>query len=80
MMWNDGMGWGGWTAMILVMLAFWALVIFGLIAAFGKPGDRKQDARASDQDPQAILRARYARGEIDDDKFRVRQETLRANE
>lgn len=33
MWWDDGMGWGGWTAMTLVMLAFWALVILGLIAA-----------------------------------------------
>lgn len=42
MWWNDGMGWGGWTAMIVVMVAFWALVIFGLMATFGSPGEGKQ--------------------------------------
>ena len=80
MWWNDGMGWGGWTAMIVVMLAFWALVIFGLMAAFGRPGEGKQQTRAPGPDPQDILRERFARGEIEADEFHARQKALRTHE
>ena len=80
MWWNDGMGWGGWTAMIVVMLAFWALVIFGLMAAFGRTGEDKQQTRTPDLDPQDILRERFARGEIDAEEYHARQATLRTHE
>ncbi len=80
MWWNDGMGWGGWTAMIVVMVAFWALVIFGLMATFGSPGEGKQQTRTPDMDPQDILRKRFARGEIGADEYDVRRETLRTHE
>ena len=38
MWWNDGMGyamgWGGWVLMTVVMVAFWGLVIVGIVALF----------------------------------------------
>ena len=39
MMWNyDGMGWAGWLVMAVTALAFWALVVFAVVALFrGKP-------------------------------------------
>ena len=77
MWWNDGMGWGGWTAMILVMLTFWGLVIFGLVAVFGGTGEGKEKTRTPDLDPQHILRERFARGEIDADEYHTRHDLLK---
>ena len=39
MWWNNGMDWGsmgggGWVVMMVVMLAFWALVVGGVVALF----------------------------------------------
>lgn len=80
MWWNDGMGWGGWTAMAVIMVAFWALVIFAFMAAFGHTGEGKQQTPTPNLDPQAMLRERFARGEIDADEFDVRKKALRAHE
>lgn len=78
MWWNNGMGWGGWIVMTLTMVAFWSLVVFGVVAIFR--GDR--DARSAPQqprerDPMQILDERFARGEIDVDEYHARQEGLR---
>lgn len=80
MWWNDDMSWGGWTAMIVLMLAFWALVIFGLMTVFGQRDGGKQQTRPPSSDPQEILRERFARGEIDADDYHARQEVLRTHE
>ena len=33
--WYDhGSGWGGWIAMMLIMVVFWGLVIFAVVALF----------------------------------------------
>ena len=43
MMWGNGMGWGGWLLMTLTTVAFWAVVVFGIVALFrgsGGPGPR----------------------------------------
>lgn len=84
-----GFGWGydggfGILAVIgiLLMVAFWGLIIVGLVLGIrwliradrssrlpGGPG-------AAADDPLEILRQRYARGEIDDDEFERRRKTL----
>ena len=76
--WNNGMGWGGWIVMTLIMVAFWSVVVFAVVAIFR--GDR--DARSGPQqsrgrDPMQILDERFARGEIDVDEYRARQQVLR---
>lgn len=57
---HDGMGWGGWLLMTLAMVAFWALVVFAIVALFrgAAPG-------AARPTPEQILDERLARGEID---------------
>jgi putative membrane protein len=78
MYWNDGLGWGGWILMTLVMLAFWALVIFGIVAVFrGLSGNGQSATPRQDRDPQRILDERFARGEIDADEYHARQQVLR---
>lgn len=76
MMWGYGTGWGGWVLMTLVMVVFWALVIFGIVALFrgpARPGPCRADAGG---DAQRILDERFARGEIDADEYRSRQSLL----
>ena len=78
MWWNDGMGWGGWIGMTLLMVAFWSLVVFGVIAIFR--GDRESSSsRAPLQvDPLGILDERFARGDIEAEEYNARRDALRA--
>ena len=57
---HDGMGWGGWLLMTLAMVAFWALVIFAVVALF-----RSDAPGAVRRTPEQFLDERFARGEID---------------
>jgi len=68
-----GMGWFGGIFMIL----FWAVVIVGIIFAVrylttGKKGVGERSAR----DPLEILQERYAKGEIDTEKFEEMKRVL----
>jgi len=44
---HDGMGWGGWIIMTVAMVAFWALVVFAVLALFRtqRPGGSTPDRR-----------------------------------
>ena len=83
MMWDYGMGWGGWLVMSVLMVAFWAAVVFGIIALFRRssggnsPFDRQ--VAASEEDAVQVLQVRFARGEIDEQEYRSRLAVLRAN-
>jgi putative membrane protein len=77
MMWGYGTGWGGWLLMTLIMVAFWALVIFGIVALFRgpvRPGPRRADGGGGDA--QRILDERFARGEINAEEYHSRQSLL----
>lgn len=71
MWWWHGSVWG-WFTMMLVMLAFWGLVIWAVVAVArgGRP-------TASTADPEAVLAGRFAAGEIDEHEYRARVATLR---
>ena len=74
---QDGAGWGGWLLMTLAMVAFWALVVFAVVALFRdnqRSGGSPQDPR----DPKQILDERFARGEIDEDEYHARSSVLRS--
>jgi putative membrane protein len=74
MMWGwDDAGWAGWLFMSLMMLIFWgglAAVVVWLI--------RQPRPSAGDPKPSAtqILEERFARGEIDEEEFEKRRNTL----
>ena len=74
---HDGMGWGGWIVMTVAMVAFWALVVFAVLALFRtqRSGGSIPDRRDSMQ----ILDERFARGEIDEDEYHARSSVLRAS-
>jgi putative membrane protein len=67
--------WGaGGLVMMLMMLAFWGLVIAGLVIGLrwltGKRGHHHRDEAGE------ILRQRYARGEINKQEFETRKRDL----
>ena len=86
MWWNNGtdwggMGWGGmgagtWVVMSLLMLAFWALVVFGVIALFRSGKTSDSDGGAPSSPPQQLLDDRFARGEIDAEEDQARKGLL----
>ena len=64
-----GPGWFGWW-MPLAWLVFLVLVVAGVVLLLRRPeGDGRSDARR-------ILEERFARGEIDEEEYRRRLETL----
>ena len=81
--WGPGWGphhpmdwtWGAWgIGMMLMMVAFWVLVIAGIVVAIRwltGPTRRPRHDRALQ-----ILRERYARGEIDKQEFDARRRDL----
>lgn len=81
---TDGVGAGGWIAMILMMVMFWGLVIFAGVMIFrgtttgrGVNDRTSLDRAPSHRDPVDILDERFARGELDSDEYEMRKAVLR---
>jgi len=72
----DNVGWGGWLAMALVMVAFWGLVVLAVVALFrgGARGSRTDGADTAD--PRRILDERLARGDIQIEEYAARKHAL----
>jgi putative membrane protein len=72
--WNGEWNWAAWIAMLVSMLAFWGIIAWGLVAIArrGDPWGRDRGA-----DPEAILKQRFARGEIDAEEYERCREVLR---
>ena len=65
--------------MTLAMVAFWALVVFAVVALFrGTAAAPGGPTGRTGADPMEILDERFARGEIDDDEYHARTRRLRA--
>ena len=71
---HDGMGWGGWLLMTLAMVAFWALVVFAVVALF-----RSDAPGAVRRTPEQFLDERFARGEIDAAEYEARRDVLHSD-
>lgn len=86
MMSGCSMGWSwGWGLVgILGMIAFWAaiIVVIGLVVrGFGRSGRTSVTSpRPEDDRAMAVLRDRYARGEIDHQEYEERRRRLVDNE
>ncbi len=77
MMWGwYGWSWWGWLLMVMGMAVFWGLVIWAVAAIFRGPG--RTWWRADRPDPEQILAERFAMGEIDEDEYLRRLQTLRS--
>lgn len=79
--WTNGMGWGGWVLMVLLMAAFWGVVLVGVVALFRTVGTGRQLPCGTDAtsrpSAKTILDERFARGEIDAEEYRIRRDQLR---
>ena len=76
MMWGwNGWSWWGALLMMFSMVAFWGLLIWGIVALFRRPGD----GRSERPDPERILAERFAAGEIDEEEYHRRLATLRSS-
>ena len=75
---GGGMGWGGWLAMGLFMVAFWGLVVVGIVLLVRNLGHRHEETPTPPGPPAAmrILDERFARGEIDADEYSRRRHLL----
>lgn len=75
-----GYGWnaGGWVVMGVMMLLFCAAVILLIVFLVRAPrGEHHTPPSTFDDDPERILRQRFARGEIDESDYVARLEVLR---
>lgn len=72
--WNAWMGWGSGLG-VLVMLLLLGLTIAAAIALTRALLPRSGAPRGDD-DASTVLRARFARGEIDEDEYSARRATL----
>jgi len=71
MMWDwSGSSWWWWFVMSGGMVLFWGFVAWVVLQA-------ARSDRASADGSEAILAARFARGEIDAEEYRQRLEVLR---
>jgi putative membrane protein len=73
----QGWGVGMWIVMAIAMVIFWAIVIFGIVALVRYLGHSHDASSTPTSDPEAILRERFARGEVDEEQFRKSLGTLR---
>lgn len=83
---GHGMGGWGYGLMTLSFIVFWGLVIVAivlLVRHFGRPGEQAGSFRppespaATKSTAEQLLSERYARGEIDDEEYQRRLNTLR---
>jgi len=74
---HDGGWWGWWLLMSLSMLAFWALVIVGLVALVNWSGGKREADGGARETPEQTLARRLASGEIDQEQYRALRDELR---
>ncbi len=79
-MWGhmDGAGWGiTGMGMVLSMLLFWGLVVAAVAVVVRiLAGSRNAGTHQKEKSPLDILKERYARGEIERDKFMQQKQDL----
>lgn len=71
---HGGWGWGWMTLMMIVMVLFWAAVIFGIVWLVRSATDRRPEPRT--ESPLDVLDRRFAEGEISEEDYRARRQVL----
>jgi putative membrane protein len=73
---SGGWGWGWWVLMTFAMIAFWAVLIYGLLwlVRSGRSGDERRSA--APEPPKEIVKRRLAQGEISLDEYESLVEAL----
>jgi putative membrane protein len=68
MFYMHNLGWGWWLVMSLGMVAFWALVIYGVVWLLRGVGAQRPQQPPAER-PQEILKRRVAQGEISIEEY-----------
>lgn len=78
---GDGMSGWGYALTTVSMVLFWGLVIAGIVALVRYAGRTSSETNAprAQLTPQQVLAERFARGEIDEEEYRRRFDTLRGD-
>lgn len=71
----DELGAGWWVAMILMMVAFWALVVFGAVWLVRSISGGHHTIHH--RDPAEVLEHRLASGEISVEEYRERRDLMK---
>jgi putative membrane protein len=76
------MGTGGFVLMLLLILGFWSIVVFGGILAYRAlthppSGHQAAAGPSPTADAERLLAERFARGEIDVEEYTIRRDLLR---
>ena len=79
MMWNDGWSHGGgsWMGLVLLFALLAPLVAAFVVVRARDHGSGTPDAQGPEDEPERILRRRFAAGEIDEHEFVACLTTLR---
>jgi len=83
MMWHwFHWGFSGWGwFMVVVMIAFWGLIIWGIIALVRAISHRSNSIlNTGHQDAIEVLKIRYARGEINREEFEERKKVINSKD
>ena len=75
---NPMMGWGAFGFGWIFMIAFWLLIILGVVALVRYFGGTKQTGTDRTKTPLDILKERYAKGEIDKKEFEEMRKDLQS--
>jgi putative membrane protein len=68
-------GWWGWL-MVIPMLLFWGLVIWGIVALLRRSFTVTSGTSASGETAIEVLKKRYARGEISTEEYEEKRRDL----
>ena len=72
---SGGPGW--WILLMVAMILFWSLFVFGVVAAIRHLGYvRREGGQPTSHSSVEILRMRFAKGEIDEAEFTSRRALL----
>jgi len=76
---NQGMGGGWWIVMIFGMVAFWTILVFGIVYLVRHNGHVHAGANFTSPTNPAIdiLRERFARGEMNEEEYKRRLALLK---
>jgi len=69
-------GYGGWWFMPIIMVVFWGLVIWGIVALVRGVSTGSAGPSAQADSALEILKRRYARGEITKQEYEDRKKDL----